>query len=427
MKIYNKLLKASAISGVSTLVKILTGIFSLKIIALYTGPEGIAIFGQFMGLVNIFATIAGGGITLGVIKYVAEYVNTQDFKEFLSTATFYTLFFSLLTMVVGLIYSQVLAKWILGSTEFTYLIRWLAIAQLFIAMNLLVYSIINGFGQIRLLMTITIMSSVLSLIMVGSAAVFSQLKGILFSFILAQALSLLVSLAFVYRKKWFLLLFSWSAKRKYWINLVRYSLMTTVSTLTMPLAQIIVRNDLDAQFGWNAVGYWQAVIRLSDAYILFVTSALTAYYLPRLSTLQTLDALKKEIVHAYRMLIPLVSAILILIYFCREIIISCLYSKTFAPATYLFAYQLIGDFFRVSSWLFTYLLLAKAWSKTYVITEVFLSLTFVCLSYPFSRIYGLIGVTYAFALTYVVYWLLMGGTVILYFKQENKNYKLVSL
>ncbi|KTC91662.1 O-antigen translocase [Fluoribacter dumoffii] len=427
MKIYNKLLKTSILSGLSTLVKILTGMLTLKIVALYTGPEGIAILGQFMGLVNILAVIAGGGITLGVIKYVAEYASTQDFSEFLSTTTVYTLFFSLGTMVLGLVYSQNLANWILGSAQFTYLISWMAVAQFFIAMHLLICSILNGLGQIRLQVAITIMSSVLSLIMVCAGAYYYQLKGTLFSFVLAQVLALAISLACVYRHEWFNLLFAWKARRKYWINLIRYSLMTTVSTLTMPVAQIIVRNDLDVLFGWNAVGYWQSVVRLSDAYLLFVTTALTAYYLPRLSELQTSADIKKEIAHAYRVLIPLIGMILILIYLCRNIIVALLYSKAFSPATHLFGFQLFGDFFRVASWLFTYLLLAKAWTKTYVTTEIILSIIFICFSHLFARSYGLTGVTYAFALTYFIYWLMMGGVTLFYFKRQNRHYKLTAL
>lgn len=421
MKIYHKLVKTSALSGLSTLVKILTGMLILKIVALYTGPQGIAILGQFMALANIFATIAGGGIALGVIKYVAEYANTREFSEFLPTATFYTLFFSLLTMIAGLIFSQTLAKWILGSNQFSYLICWMSIAQLFIAMHLLFCSILNGFRQIRLLVTVTILSSLLSFIMIGTAAIFYQLKGTLFAFVSAQALSVFISLAFVYRKEWFLYLFSWKAKKAHLKNLLRYSLMSTVSTLTVPLAQIIVRNDLNTLFGWNAVGYWQAVLRLSDAYLLFVTAALTAYYLPRLSELQTPEALKKEMVQTYWMLMPFMAGILLLLYLFRGIIIDLLYSQTFAPAVQLFPYQLLGDFFRVAGWLFTYLLLAKAWTKTYVSTEIILSLLFVCLSHLFARSYGLIGVTYAFALTYVVYWLLMGAITVFYFKQEGKH------
>ncbi|VEB32687.1 lipopolysaccharide biosynthesis protein [Legionella sainthelensi] len=176
MKIYSKLLQTSFFSGVSTLVKILTGMLSLKIIALYAGPEGIAILGQFMSLANIFATIAGGGIALGVIKYVAEYAQTDELHSFLPTATLYTLLFSLVTTLLGFIYSQQLAEWILGSTQYAYLMRWTACVQLFIALHLLLCSILNGFKQIRLLVCITIISSLLSLIMMSGAAIFYPLK-----------------------------------------------------------------------------------------------------------------------------------------------------------------------------------------------------------------------------------------------------------
>ena len=391
---------------------------------MHTGPEGVAILGQFMALANIFATIAGGGIALGVIKYVAEYANTQELRNFLPTATLYTLFFSLTTMLLGIIYSQKLSEWILGSAEFAYLMRWMAIAQLFIAMHLLLCSILNGFGQIRLLITVTIISSVLSFIIVCSVALLYPLKSILLAFVVAQALAICISLLFVYGKDWFRLLFSFKIEKKYLHNLLRYSFMSSVSTLTVPLAQIIVRNDLNTLFGWENVGYWQAVIRLSDAYLLFVTAALTTYYLPRLSELRAPAALKEEITSTFKTLMPLIALMLICIYLFRGIIINLLYSKTFTPATELFSYQLLGDFFRVASWLFTYLLLAKAWTKTYVITEIILSAVFVCLSYSFSRSYGLIGVTYAFVLTYFIYWLLMTLVAIFYFKLESKNYKL---
>ncbi|QEY50098.1 O-antigen translocase [Legionella longbeachae] len=426
MKISSKLLQTSFFSGISTLVKILTGMVSLKIIALYAGPEGVAILGQFMSLANIFATIAGGGIALGVIKYVAEYAQTGELQSFLPTATLYTLLFSFVTTLLGFIYSQKLAEWILGSTQYAYLMRWTAFVQLFIALHLLLCAILNGFKQIRLLVSITIISSLLSLIMMSCAAVFYPLKSILCAFVIAQSLAVVISLLFVFRKDWFRLLFSLNIKKQYLINLLRYSFMSSVSTLTVPLAQIVVRNDLSALFGWESVGYWQAVVRLSDAYLLFVTAALTTYYLPRLSELQTPQALKQEIRDTHRIFMPLIGFILIVIYLFRGFIINLLYSKTFNPATELFSYQLLGDFFRIASWLFTYLLLAKAWTKTYVFTEVILSIIFVSLSHLLARTYGLPGVTYAFALTYFVYWLLMGMIVLFYFKQENKNYKLAA-
>ena len=419
MKPYQKLLQVSALTGSSTLVKMLTGMLSLKIVAMHTGPEGVAILSQFMTLAGVLSTIAGGGISLGVIKYVAEYIHSKELALFLPAATIYTLFFSLITMLAGLIFDTELSMWILGSPEFDYLIRWISVAQVFIALHLLFCSCINGFGEIRLLVGITIISSILSMMLIGSFAFYYQLKGTLSAFVISQAIAIFISTGFICRRQWFPLLFSFNTKATYFFNLSRYSLMSIVSTLTVPVAQIIVRNDLNTLYGWHSVGYWQAVVRLSDAYILFVTTALTAYYLPRLSQLDTIKSIKREIIQAYASLMPIIAIAMILIYVFREFIINLLYSKSFGPSTELFTYQLLGDFFRIAGWLFTYLLIAKSWTKIYVSTEIILSLIFIIIAHYFSRTWGLIGVTYAFALTYFIYWLMMAGIGMIYLNQKD--------
>jgi PST family polysaccharide transporter len=415
-----KLLQTSALSGLGTLFKILTGMISLKVVALYTGPEGVAILGQFMTLVNVFSVIAGGGISLGVIKYVAEYRFTEQLREFLASAAVYTFLFSLLTMVFGWAFSSSLSQWILGSPEYELLIKGLSLIQLFIALHLLFCATINGFEKIRTLVAINILTSFISMGLIVLVAIFYPLKGALFAFVFAQGIASFVSLAFIYREKWFSSLFSLKMKLKHCISLTRYSVMNIISALTVPMGQIIVRNDLGSLYGWEAVGYWQAVVRLSDAYLLFITTALTAYYLPRLSRLERCETLKNEIIQSHAILLPLVALILVVMYVCRVFLIHVLYSANFEAAINLFLYQFIGDFFRIAGWLFTYLLLAKSWTKMYIFTEVTLSLLFIIISHSFARTYGLVGVTYSFALTYLIYWTLMASVAIAYFNKERQ-------
>lgn len=177
-------------------------------------------------------------------------------------------------------FSRYLSHLILGAAEYDYLIRWLAIVQLFVAINTLFCSVINGFEQIKRLVIVNISSSVISMVLVSIMSVYFQLKGTLLAFILSQGLAAFITLLVIVRQDWFPHLLAFRFKTTYWLDLSRYSLMNIISALTVPVAQIIVRNDLNHQFGWEFVGYWQAVLRVSDAYLLFVTTALTAYYLP---------------------------------------------------------------------------------------------------------------------------------------------------
>jgi PST family polysaccharide transporter len=64
----------------------------------------------------------------------------------------------------------------------------------------------------------------------------------------------------------------------------------------------------------------------------------------------------------------------------------------------LFAYQLIGDFFKMAYWVLAYLFLARAMTKFYIIVEFLMSLILVGLSWFFISHYGAMGATMAFAI-----------------------------
>ena len=73
----------------------------------------------------------------------------------------------------------------------------------------------------------------------------------------------------------------------------------------------------------------------------------------------------------------------------------------------LLTFQLLGDIFKIGSWLLAYTMIAKAMTKTFIITEIAFSVSFVVLSYFFMDRFGIIGATYSFCINYGLYWILM--------------------
>ncbi len=73
----------------------------------------------------------------------------------------------------------------------------------------------------------------------------------------------------------------------------------------------------------------------------------------------------------------------------------------------LFIYQLLGDFFKIGSWLFAYLMISKAITKTFIATEIIFAASYVALSYYFINYFGIIGATYSFCINYGIYWFFM--------------------
>jgi len=153
----------------------------------------------------------------------------------------------------------------------------------------------------------------------------------------------------------------------------------------------------------DAAGYWQGIVGISGAYLAMVTTSLSVYYLPRLSEIDNQRELKKEILSGYKILLPIVAILSLGLYFFREFIILTFYSEQFLPMMDLFTFQLIGDFIKICAWLLSYILIAKAMTRIFIVGEVVFTGSFILLSILFLNAYGLIGITYAYALNYCFY------------------------
>jgi PST family polysaccharide transporter len=183
--------------------------------------------------------------------------------------------------------------------------------------------------------------------------------------------------------------------------------MAVVSAACVPLGQILVRNHLGTTLGWEAAGYWEAMSRLSSAYLLLVTTTLSVYYLPRLSELKTSSEIKKEVIDGYKLILPVAVLAGILMYLLRDLIITILFTSEFEPVRYFFAGQIVGDSLKICSWIMAYVMLSKAMTRLFVVTEVLSCISFYLLSVLFTHLWGMTAVTWAYATNYALYSLIM--------------------
>ena len=177
-----------------------------------------------------------------------------------------------------------------------------------------------------------------------------------------------------------------------------FSIMTIVSGSLSPLVQIFIRDYIIQNDSLRNAGLWQAVTKISDYYLSFITTVLAVYYLPRLSELRFNHELRKEIANGYKVILPVVCLLALIIFFAKGLIIQILFTPEFEPMKPLF----------------TFLMLSKAMTKMFIITEIGFSVFYLLLSYLFMHKYGVIGATYAFALNYAIYW------VVMWFLLKNK-------
>ena len=399
------IVRAGFYSSLATAARLLTGLVVIKLVAWLAGPEGVGKLGQFMSLMSLLAVLAGGGISAGIVKYVAEYRHdAQKLSRLLAAALWYALIASCLMGCAALLLSMQLSLWLLGDARYENLIRLLAVAQLGIALANYILAVINGFMDVRRLALVQVLGSTLSVMMAVGLSRWLHLYGVLLALVVGQLLLLVVGLPVWRRSPYFQRsMLRMRFDREMSLKLAAFSVMTLTSALLPPLINIAVRNRLALQFGWEQVGYWQAVSKVSDAYLLFLTTAINIYYLPKLAATHGRASLAGELRNAYRLLLPAVILLAALVYVLRDWVTRILFNAHFSAANALYGPQLLGDVIKIASFMLSYLMLAKAMTRLFVISECVFALTYLALVYVFTASFGLIGAVHAFAVNYLFY------------------------
>jgi PST family polysaccharide transporter len=231
-----------------------------------------------------------------------------------------------------------------------------------------------------------------------------HLYGALLALVLSQVLWLVVGLPAWWRSSYFRRgMLRLRYDREMTLRLATFSVMTLTSALLPPLVNIAVRDHLALQFGWEQVGYWQAVSKVSDAYLVFLTAAINIYYLPKLASTHGREALLAELRTACRYVLPAVVVLAAMVYLLREWVTWLLFTPDFAAANALYGPQLVGDVIKIASFVLSYLMLAKAMTKLFVISECVFAASYLVLVWVLAARFGVVGAIYAFAANYVLY------------------------
>ncbi|NOT20481.1 MAG: O-antigen translocase [Sideroxydans sp.] len=407
------LVKTSLLNGIAVVVKVASALVLNKILAVYVGPAGYAIIGQFQNAVSIVVSLAGGLVSTGVTKATAEHYDNEARQHAVwQTAIRFSLIASLLAGGIVLALGDWLAMWLLHSKEMSSVFTWLALALPAMAANNLLLAIVNGKKEVGIYVIANIIGSLLSLLVIGLLAYYWGLYGALVAFTINPAIVLLSTAIMVARRDWFKGKFLWgSINRTALRELSGFGLMGLISALTVPITYMFIRDHLVTNLGLSAAGYWQASWKISEIYLMLVTTTLSVYYLPRLAEIRKASELKTEIIKVYRFVMPIVILGAVIIYLLRDFIIRILFTSDFLPMRELFPWQLAGDVIKIGSWVLAYIMLGRAMVKVFVITEIAFSISFISLSWLLVTQFGLIGVPMAYGINYCCYWVVMGYLV----------------
>ena len=415
------LVKVSSLNAVSTLIKMITGLVSVKVVAAIIGPAGIALLGQLNNFSTITLGISSGGINAGMTKYISEFsTSRKKYLLFLGTGYWITIFFSILTSVALIFGAGYFAKHILLDEKYKFVFYFFGATIILYALNALLISVINGFKEYKKYIIANILGSIVGLIFSVLLSIKFGVSGALISVVTFQSIVFLLTLVIIRKSYWF----DWRSITGKFSKLVasrlgHYSMMALVSAIVVPASQLIIRSFIKDNQSITSAGLWEGMNRISVMYLLVITTSLSVYYLPRLAELRSKHDLRKEIYGVYKLIIPLLIAATIAIYLMRKFIIQLLFTREFAGMQELFGFQLIGDVFKMAGWILGYLMIAKAMTKTYVTMEFVSYTSQVAFSCGFVVLYGTVGATIGYAVGNLLYLVVM----VIIFRKILFNYE----
>lgn len=406
----NVLFKVAQLNSTTIATKILAGILTSKAIAIFIGVEGMALIGNLRNFISGIQSFAILGLYNGFVKTVAKYKeDTLELSKTIST-TYYWGFFSTMLMSFLCYYSAEMINDFLFSSNYNYayVIRVLALALPFYSLNMFCFGIMNGFSNFKMLLIINIIGQILGLLVTIYLIYIENIDGALVAAVIAPSLLFLITLVGIINRR---NLMTHIKITNVSLNVLKtfapYAIMALVTAIALPFTSILIRNFIIEELGIKQAGYWEAMNRISDYYLMFVTSIMTLYIIPRFSEIDTKKEFRTEVFDFYKSVMPIFGLGLIVIYLLRPFVVSIVFSNEFQPVENLFLWQLLGDFVKVLAIVITYQFLAKKMFAQFIIIEIFLVLMLYLTSVYLIELYGIEGAVIGHFFSYLMHFLVV--------------------
>lgn len=413
--IQQPLFKITSLNSIHILLKLIFGFITSKALALFVGANGMAYVGNFRAFLNVVENFSLLGIQNAIIKYVSEYQNDKTkLKSVLATFGLLLLVSSLSISLILIFGANYLSKQLFNHSEmYGFLFYVLAILFPLYVFSTYCISVVNGFQKYKNVIYIQIISSGIALLFSLFLIYYYSTFGALVSLVLAPVFVFFVCLFFLKNiisisDVFSFQNFDFSVVK----NVSEYVLMALVSGGIGSFVLLEIRTDIISITGLQNAGIYEGLQRISSYYLLFVSSIMTIYFYPKLAEMNSNN---KDIVLYYlKMIIPLFTIGLVIIYFLRKLIIQVMFSSEFETMESLFLWQLLGDLLKAISLIFGTILIAKKQTKVFIITEIISLFILYFSSNWMLHTFGISGIVMAHTFTYFMYLLVL----VIYFRKE---------
>jgi O-antigen/teichoic acid export membrane protein len=329
----------------------------MKFLAVRFGTEGFGQLSQILALGALFSVLAGGGLTNGIVRNLAASDTSQErakwVKASLPIAAAAALFLGLVAVVLYWTATSALFP----GQDLGFVLLVVALSQAIVGFGNIALAYLSGTHNVKGFTAANSVGSIAAAVFVGLLAYSFGFRGAAAGCAAMALMPALAGMVIAGRAlDWSDLRHARFERERVWA-LVKFGGSMYLAAAAVPLVWVYVRSDLALREGWQTVGLWQSVTRISDAYMQVFGVIFMNYALPQIAS-----AAPSERGHRLRHIGVLIFALFLsgaaVLYFSRDVVLRLAFSRAFTDATTFLVPQIVGDAFKLLSLLFVYYLMA---------------------------------------------------------------------
>lgn len=404
---YRSIFKAMSLFGGVQIYSILIQIIKSKIIAVLLGPLGVGIQGLYQSALDMVRQATSFGIAQSAVRDVAEASSSGDNSRINRTVAILrkiVWFTGLLGLLSVVFLSPILSNASFGSNEYIFSFIFLSVVLFFDQISAGQKVILQGTRHLKDLAKASAIGITISLAFSIPFYYLCGVKGIVPALILTSVVTLFVSWFYSRRVKIDIISISLKEVFREGKSMMVMGVAMSLSGVMATSGAYLLRGLLRKWGGIDEVGLFQAGFVIINSYVGLVFSAIATDYYPRLAAVnkdnfKCRDVVSKQGEISVFLLAPLLTICILLM----PTVIKVLYTDQFLSADGFIKWACLGMMFRLSSWLVSYMFVAKAESKLFIINELIANINNLWLSILGYLYGGITGMGFAFAVSYFVY------------------------
>lgn len=406
---YRSIFKATSLFGGVQVYNILIKIVKSKIVAVLLGPEGIGILGLLTSATELTKSVTSMGLSQSAVRDVSEANGTNDINRINQTVSVLRKLVwitGLLGTIVTACCAPLFSKFSFGNNEYIISFIILSVTLLIDQISAGQRVVLQGFRRLKDLSKSSVIGATLGLVFSVPIYYLYGKDGIVPTLVITSVSSLVISWYFSRKVKIDKVVLPIKEYFKYGRQMLVMGIAMSVSSILGHGVSYLIKGYISGSGGVSDVGIYQAGYAILTTYFGLIFSAIVTDYYPRLAAVnKDNEKCNKTVCQQGEITSMIIGPMLCLCLILMPYILKLLYSDKFLLACPFVMWGCLGMIFKIASWLISYVFVAKAESKLFMLNELLANIYTLVFSIVGYKLWGIEGLGIAFFLNYVIYFL----------------------